>query len=746
MKKIIALVLTLVCVLGLAGCKTQKPTDQTEELAGAPLAPVGTDMDLETVSQLEIMSGQTGQKITVKDSDNVQKVMDDIESLNYKKMDAIEEIEFAYRIRFYNENYDELGRIFITEENGHQISYDGYYYLIENDLNIDVDYLEELLKDAPPAEPGDEGNDELPDIDRNILYQSDNVTVTALKTSGDKQYNQREWVELSEVAAYNKNPIIFTGSIAKVSQAVVEYKFMGVDVKDNITILDIKVGDIIYNSPSYEFSETVTVGLPYNDTTYSKGLPIAQTGKSFLMFVYPTDTESSSMELSEYVDLWLSSPNQLLLEEVNGYYIVGSFFSDSLDVSASMKEQIGLTEIEVSEYLASSSEAADTIISASESSFDDPTAIMKIMSERANSDSSSLWNLMSNSYVVEKAVLEDIIRGMANNFSRIVLQWNDNFQAQDYFKYNSGSDNVSESKSIAEDTIEYAATRSFSDYREQMEQDGVIPVMNEHPMYTCSVCYNEDGSIFSITHVWSQRGDAYSNLTITIGYQEVKVIQDCISIEVDENGNIVEPAVTVTDRDGIQIVAKGNENREKTITFQNDTAWYQITGSWGDKYEPMVALLDWVWEHPVDFDMFALEKGSEFTNAKLTDYPDAFADQIPDFEAFGYFLGENYLRLKDGVPHTFEGHFYTGVTPQQVEDDSFFEMDGWTEIHWHVSSAPDYYEVEGSIGDVSVLTKEHIEEALQKNSHFSFMMGDVYVWVDSKNPAEVWKAIESLKQ
>ena len=144
--------------------------------------------------------------------------------------------------------------------------------------------------------------------------------------------------------------------------------------------------------------------------------------------------------------------------------------------------------------------------------------------------------------------------------------------------------------------------------------------------------------------------------------------------------------------------------------------------------------------------MFALEKGIEFTSGKLTDYPEAFADQIPDFEALGYFLGENYLQLKDGVPHTLEGHFYTGVTPQQVEDDSFFEMDGWTEIHWHVSSAPDYYEVEGSIGDISVLTKEHIGEALQKNSHFSFMMGDVYVWVDSKNPAEVWKAIESLKQ
>ena len=132
---------------------------------GAPLAPDVSDKDLESVSYIEVMSGLTGQRIKVKDADSVQKVMDDIESLKYKKKNSVEEVGYAYRIRFYNENDDELGRIFITEENGHQISYDGYYYLVEADQNINVDYLEELLVDAPPAEPGDEGNDELPDIE-----------------------------------------------------------------------------------------------------------------------------------------------------------------------------------------------------------------------------------------------------------------------------------------------------------------------------------------------------------------------------------------------------------------------------------------------------------------------------------------------------------------------------------------------------------------------------------------------------
>ena len=38
--------------------------------------------------------------------------------------------------------------------------------------------------------------------------------------------------------------------------------------------------------------------------------------------------------------------------------------------------------------------------------------------------------------------------------------------------------------------------------------------------------------------------DVYSDLVITAGYQEVEQITDYIFIEVDENGNIIKPAIT----------------------------------------------------------------------------------------------------------------------------------------------------------------------------------------------------------
>jgi hypothetical protein len=329
-----------------------------------------------------------------------------------------------------------------------------------------------------------------------------------------------------------------------------------------------------------------------------------------------------------------------------------------------------------------------------------------------------------------------------------VLEWSEGFRAANYFKYNNKMEATSSSSSSDSIAVApYAAERYFSDNREQMEADGVIPDMKDHPLFDCVARYNEDGSIFSVTFTWHQQGDVYSNLSITAGYQEVETIQDCIGVEVDEDGNIVEPAVTVTERDGVQIVAEGNKNRDKTLTFQNDTGWYQITGSWNDSYESVVELLDWVWEHPVDFDLFDMSLGVEYTYSNLDEYPDALADYIPDFDVLGYVRGDNYVGLKDGEPIRFEGHYYTGGDESLVTDGYYWAEDGWREIHWCVTVEPDYYDLQESLGDIPKLTEQLITDTLSEGSSFAFTIGDCFIKVYAKESQahEAWLAVESLR-
>lgn len=101
--------------------------------------------------------------------------------------------------------------------------------------------------------------------------------------------------------------------------------------------------------------------------------------------------------------------------------------------------------------------------------------------------------------------------------------------------------------------------------------------------------------------------------------------------------------------------------------------------------------------------------------------------------------------MKDGEPYTFEGHYYTGVTPKQVADRSYLEMEGWTEIHWCIDAQPDYYDLQNCMGDLSELTQEQVTEALTSGSNFSFLLDGVFIKVYCKNASAAWRTVEALK-
>lgn len=99
--------------------------------------------------------------------------------------------------------------------------------------------------------------------------------------------------------------------------------------------------------------------------------------------------------------------------------------------------------------------------------------------------------------------------------------------------------------------------------------------------------------------------EEYSQLSVIVAPQEVEIPECCVSYCVDEEGNIIEPAVTVTERDGISITGVIEPSGSRVLTFQTEQSWYRFEASWNDTEKSVVELLDWFCEHHFNLASFA---------------------------------------------------------------------------------------------------------------------------------------------
>ena len=165
--------------------------------------------------------------------------------------------------------------------------------------------------------------------------------------------------------------------------------------------------------------------------------------------------------------------------------------------------------------------------------------------------------------------------------------------------------------------------------------------------------------------------------------------------------------------------------------------WYQIKGSWNDSYESIVTLLDWLWEHPIDFDRFPMDAGDRYDNlygdGGLADIPEVFMAHTPDFAALGYETEAQWLTLKNDEPVYFEGSYCSASIPS---------------LSWSVNAEPDYYDRERVIGELEDLTYELVAEARSQEQSIYFTWDGyvVAVYISKTGMAEdLWQIIESVQ-
>ena len=137
MKKYIALVLALVCVLGLAGCSDKNMT-----------------FDIGTANKINIKSGLTGDEVNIADNEFIQSITENINSLRFEKTSKVnEKVGYAYMLTWLDTEDEPIARVMITDENGYQISHAGYYYKVGADLSIDVELIDDMLNISLSSEP-----------------------------------------------------------------------------------------------------------------------------------------------------------------------------------------------------------------------------------------------------------------------------------------------------------------------------------------------------------------------------------------------------------------------------------------------------------------------------------------------------------------------------------------------------------------------------------------------------------------
>ena len=329
-------------------------------------------------------------------------------------------------------------------------------------------------------------------------------------------------------------------------------------------------------------------------------------------------------------------------------------------------------------------------------------------------------------------------------------QWSSSMTAADYFK-NSGKSGTTVSSAADLVMGPSAMTVMMNDRREEFEAEGIIPVIADHTGQSFVAAYNGDGSLYKVELWWMRRGDGlaeYSDLKIIAAPKELHEITDVILVRVDDEGNNLPPYVTETIRDGVRILAEGAEDENKTITWQTDKGWYRIGGSFMDTYESMVELLDWFWEHPLDLEHFSAPPEGTVIYTTRVEYPDVFADVIPDFNTLGYTAESEKVNL--GV------HSDTGMPAYQREQSGnttpiWFEgvyTRGDTRIRWTVNTGADADAWAENIGRISEITEEKLTEALSQKDHVNIFFNNpcmVTLTVESGTTEDAWEIIQSMK-
>ncbi len=267
--------------------------------------------------------------------------------------------------------------------------------------------------------------------EQGIVYQSPNVKVSLTKETGF-HFVDAELMPLTEERVFDRHTVILKGVVSNVKQVDVEYEFMEQHVVDPVTLFDLEVSNVLScRSDRYPGTKKVSVGIPFYMRYFWAGAPIVKEGASYLLFcLVASDMEDDLLELSEYVDLWCMDPSRLLIEEMDGYYLLTSDFPAKTQEFYSLKQMTDeypvlehdLSQLSVDRFDPMKSAARSrleelfTIYSVSNAQVGQDTLISALLLLRSRTDSEyQIRCMLDSSYLARSDAFEEYVRAVIDS-------------------------------------------------------------------------------------------------------------------------------------------------------------------------------------------------------------------------------------------------------------------------------------------------------------------------------------------
>lgn len=269
--------------------------------------------------------------------------------------------------------------------------------------------------------------------------------------------------------------------------------------------------------------------------------------------------------------------------------------------------------------------------------------------------------------------------------------------------------------------------RQFSSLQKELETAGVIPVLENYPMFNSSAQYTSDGTPLLLSFLWANMDETYTGTQIQLTVLSPEMAESGPLLRIDhEKATKTQVGETLV----YGFAAEFDRILEATLS---DGSVCQITGYAATPLEDMILVLDHLITNGVRYDAMAIEHGVKYGPVEPETVREVFASNLPEPLGLPLSLQSESATAMDDLPTSYTQYYA-------------YETDGSFLEYTVVTKPSDPELLQNYLGQLEDISEDEILSTLEEEFVFSFLRDDLAVTVCAFNipPQITLELIRSL--